>query len=341
MKILLFSDIHLAQWNYGSRLDSDGLTSRFKAQLDVLRQVLISAITNEVECVVFGGDFFHTFNDVDARVLYEVSAHLRMWGNIDLHFLVGNHDQSSNSGRHNSLGWLRGMNRFKVHDLPLSPVGDYEVPLIFGPHTYDRDQLRRTIDFAPADSILILHQGIQGVPINSDFVLPNEILRAEDIPDRVMHTFCGHYHGHTRVTDRTTIIGATNQHTRADVGQQRGWIIYNTDNNEITRFESVAPKFLRVREQDLDSIDPENNMIQVISDDPSGKLDGRIMDRLRDGGAGAVEVDHPALENPCLNPTEDMTILSLFKQYSLNMDDADRLRVGEGLVEGTYAPPVH
>ena len=71
MRVLIFSDLHLHNWPYGSTL-VDGMNSRLKAQADVLDVIADASV--DADHVVFCGDLFHTHGKMDAsvmRVAYE------------------------------------------------------------------------------------------------------------------------------------------------------------------------------------------------------------------------------------------------------------------------------
>ena len=113
MKILIFSDLHLHQWNYGATI-VDGMNSRLKDQAKVMRQIANYINDNPMDACVFGGDLVHVHGKIDAAVLkvaYEglemISQHLK--SPSDMYVLVGNHDTADKSMKVHSLHWVEAL----------------------------------------------------------------------------------------------------------------------------------------------------------------------------------------------------------------------------------------
>jgi hypothetical protein len=77
-----------------------------------------------------------------------------------------------------------------------------------------------------------MHQGMVDVPMASGFVV-NEIMNYEMIPDHVRHVFTGHYHPLKYVGAKATNVGSVMQHTWADMGDDRGFVVFDTETLEI------------------------------------------------------------------------------------------------------------
>jgi DNA repair exonuclease SbcCD nuclease subunit len=254
MKVLIFSDFHLHNWPYGSKL-VDGMNSRLQAQADVFARLAKYTEENEVDHIVFCGDLFHTHGKINADVLkvaYEgfrnlIAAHC---GSIDV--LVGNHDTDRKDLSVHTLHWLNAFNDttgnppIRVIDTPVHnhKLEHYDgLPFSYLPYTEDAEVLKKF--FAEAGEYCFMHQGMVDVPMASGFVV-NEIMNYEMIPDHVKHVFTGHYHPHRFVGNKATVIGSIMQHTWADQGDDRGWLIFDTDSKFIKQIDSRAPKFQAV-----------------------------------------------------------------------------------------------
>ena len=250
MKILIFSDLHLHNWSYGSTV-VNGMNSRLMAQADVLNQIADAA--TQVDYIVFCGDLFHTHGKLDADVLkvaYDGFLAIAAKSSCDIDVLVGNHDTNRKDLGVHSLHWLNSLAitpdepRIRVVSEPdythLTRWNSPDLKLSILPYTEDKYTIKQF--FKNAEGICFMHQGVANVPMGSGFLI-DEILTKEMIPDRVQHVFTGHYHQHNRVSDKLTVIGSTMQHTWNDVGDKRGWLIYDTDSGEITQHESKAPQF--------------------------------------------------------------------------------------------------
>lgn len=239
MKILIFSDLHLHNWTYGASY-IEGWNSRLLDGKHVMSAIYRSAIKHECEKIVFCGDLFHTHGKIDAHVLtvaWQGFTDLN-WNKKRDFIAVGNHDFATRNGKVHSIPWMEPVSGY---------VGRYGIHH----YTEDKKELEQFLKKAPKDAVIFLHQGVRGVPVNGDFILPNETLEPEMIPDHVQHVFTGHYHTHQQINHNLTIVGAPMQHTWADEGDQRGWLIYDDETNTIERVYTnnlldgthIAPEF--------------------------------------------------------------------------------------------------
>jgi len=112
MRILVFSDLHLHNWSYGSSVNKYGINTRLEDQADILNQIVGIVEEQEIEKVVFAGDMFHTHGKLDAavlRVAYDgISEFKYALGETHQAFvmLVGNHDTADKTKATHSLHWL-------------------------------------------------------------------------------------------------------------------------------------------------------------------------------------------------------------------------------------------
>lgn len=295
MKILIFSDIHLHNWHYGSTL-INGMNSRLLDGANVLDQIADYCKTNTIDYVVFGGDLFHEHGKINAAVLKVAWEGIR---NIlkhtgEMFLLVGNHDTSDKSMAVHAMHWLESFDQCTVIH---KPTHHYLFSAL--PYTEDKDVLTKF--FRDAGQICFTHQGMAGVPIGSGFLI-NEIMTPGMIPSTVKHLFTGHYHKHTRVSDQVTVIGSTMQLTWADEGDKRGFIVYDTTTGEIEHIESKAPKFVTI---DTDAVGArghnpfEGNFIRVVG--ATHNVDA-IRTHITEAGARSVEFIQNKEEHTTLKP---------------------------------------
>jgi DNA repair exonuclease SbcCD nuclease subunit len=250
MKILVFSDLHLNEWKFGATILPNGLNSRLQDQLDVLKEIKDFCVKERIREVIFCGDLFHTHSKLSTTVLSCAAKALEDFrytfrnDNGGVHFLVGNHDIADKAGKYHGLEWLKSLGHCEVYDEPKHHPEWYHDGLAasFLPFTDDRAVVEQFLKDVPENALVFMHQGVTGVPMGSGWVL-NEILSANMIPDRVMHCFTGHYHAHTRVSDKLTIVGSTTHQNWNDVGNLSGWVVFDTETREFTHYESKAPKF--------------------------------------------------------------------------------------------------
>lgn len=330
MRILFFSDFHFHNWNYGAGI-RDGYNTRLLSQVEVFKEIDASAIENNVDVMVFAGDMFHTHSRVDAAVLQQVSNafRCRRWDGGNTHIMVGNHDMATKSGLIHSLEPFKF--EFNVVDQPY--VNRWAAMF---PYTESQEQLEAWLKDVPDERVVVLHQGVGGVPVNSGFVLPNETLTPE-LVSRFRHTFTGHYHDHKHVNDKLTIIGAPQQHNWGDKGQKRGWLIYNDQTGEIKHFESNAPKFVEIEGMSTEGV--SGNFVRIKNPQGNPEI---IRDFLRESGALSVEfelpdtdkLDHFGLEY------HNFQLEDVVKKYStLNKLSKHEIEVGKQIRAGTYEAP--
>ena len=280
MRILIFSDIHLHNWHYGSTL-VDGMNSRLLDGANVLNQIAEYCKTNTIDYVVFGGDLFHEHGKINAAVLKVAWEGIR---NIlkhtgEMFLLVGNHDTSDKSMAVHAMHWLESFDQCTVIH---KPTHHYLFSAL--PYTEDKDVLTKF--FRDAGQICFTHQGMSGVPIGSGFLI-NEIMTPSMIPSTVQRLFTGHYHKHTRVSDQVTVIGSTMQLTWADEGDKRGFLVYDTAIGSIEQIESKAPKFVTIDINNYTQEQVSSNFVRVKGVSAAESED--VRKQLTEAGARSVE----------------------------------------------------
>jgi DNA repair exonuclease SbcCD nuclease subunit len=268
-KFVVFSDLHLNEWSYGSTL-VDGKNSRLLAQADVLRQIREYCIAEDVRSVFFCGDLFHTHSKVSAAVLHVAYEEFKAFNDADIFvtFLVGNHDMSDRAGQVHTLDFLSLLGQvIKPNEGVIQNGGSKTGPTYYYySYTEDREALLDFLAFCDQPGYLFLHQGVQNVSMGSGFVIPNEILSADDIPSNIIMAFTGHYHSHRKVSDNLYIVGSPMQHDWGDTGENRGWLL--VDGKEVTLIPSKAPWFMELTKKEL-LADPEllvGNYVRVKGD---------------------------------------------------------------------------
>ena len=241
-RFLVFSDLHLNRWLYGSSV-LGGFNSRLLDQEKVLDQIGIYAKDNGISLCIFLGDLFHT-STVSSEVL-EVAyrSFKKLSSQMDLVLLVGNHDQANKEGSIHSLSFFRPF--ATLVDKPCALGGLEGINMYASPYLEKQEDLIEFFSTIEDNSIAFIHQGVSGVPINSKGFVLNETFNPKMIPPKMKHVFAGHYHSHTRVNSQITIPGSPLQLTWGDLGEPRGWLDVSIgDEIIIHHVESLAPKFI-------------------------------------------------------------------------------------------------
>jgi DNA repair exonuclease SbcCD nuclease subunit len=286
MKILIFSDLHLHNHVYGSTIvDYDpwgftGINSRLLDGFKVFEQICAYLDKNSVDEVVFCGDLFHTHGKLDAGVLkvaYLGWETLMQYHKKPFHasILVGNHDTADKTMNVHALHWLEGLGVNVMDVQGHNGFNGLDRRLSYLPYTEDAEVIKGFFEGAVkkgSNPVCFMHAGIDGVPMKSGFV-PGSAFNTDMIPDGVQHVFSGHYHPHMEVTLKATVVGSPLQINWADEGDERGFIVYDTD-TDVQEFHPIdAPKFMTVDMDDgscgwarsLQFERCENNFVRVVN----------------------------------------------------------------------------
>jgi DNA repair exonuclease SbcCD nuclease subunit len=246
VRFIVYSDLHFHLWSYGSKI-VNGQNSRLLTQQKVLYDLKDYAIKNGIREIFCCGDIFHTPGKIDSEVLATAYSTFKEISEVGIKqwWIPGNHDQKDRAGKIHSLSWLKELG-FLVEKLEIFVNYSGLTSLAFLPYTEDKEELIAFFSKVPTNSLCFIHQGVQGVPVPSGFLV-DEIFDPAIIPDHVEHVFAGHYHDFKKVSDKLTIPGAPMQHTWADVGKKRGWLDCHVSAHGLTikHIESDHPKFVR------------------------------------------------------------------------------------------------
>lgn len=232
-RFLVFSDLHLNAWTYGSTVSLDW-NSRLGRQRDIVCGMLEYAKHNGINSVLFCGDFFHTPGRINTEVLEAAAAIKKATKTYGVHIyaLLGNHDMKT--------ALISSIN--VLEDPYFHPILYAEhfmtedgIPVSAMPYTEDPEALRSFFaeikDHEGHERVVMLHQGVRDVELNSKGFTLNEILSPDMIPENVIQAFAGHYHSYKRVSDKLIIPGSLMQLTWADKGETRGFLDVRYDGN--------------------------------------------------------------------------------------------------------------
>jgi DNA repair exonuclease SbcCD nuclease subunit len=311
MRVLLFSDLHGHAFKPCSTTLENGRNSRLQDAVNVLTEIYDACGMYEVDGVLFGGDLFHargtlqvaTFNAIFEGIA-KIKTRVEFFG-----MLVGNHDQATKLGNIHACyafdSILTVMDKTQWYCFEDSQGEQLHVYGI--PHTIDKEQIEQDLKSFGSDqpvhsagSICLAHVGISGAKVGSNFVMITE-----DNPTTIPFTragfnqiFLGHYHQPQMLAPNMRYIGATHQHNWGDVGQDRGFLIYDTDTDTVEPVEiESAPKFVKIegfpdgRMKWSGSKPPErDNIVRVVFTElPAPDVWATMKQTLLDDGAKWVE----------------------------------------------------
>lgn len=162
-EILLFSDLHLHNWSFGSTLGEHGHNSRLTHGLNVISRMYAEAHQRSIPHIVFPGDLFHARNSVASEVMERTFQSLKFnahrYPGIDLTILLGNHDWDR-SVTFSSVMIFGSIQGIKVVSSPQTfSLFNGEVNCLFIPYTPHADQFKNTLKRNPGVDAIFVHQG--------------------------------------------------------------------------------------------------------------------------------------------------------------------------------------
>jgi DNA repair exonuclease SbcCD nuclease subunit len=336
-KRLLFSDLHLHTWTYGATVNADGFNSRLAGQAKALDNMLGYALEAEVEYAYFLGDLFHTHGRVPTQAL-QVAAmffkDLRDNG-IKIRAMYGNHDMDDKHGNIHALSWL------DYDELLGEWLEDDGLLVQALPYTEDEDTLKRFLGDASEGAMLLLHQGVAGVPLSSGYVL-DEKLTPDLIPDYCT-AFTGHYHFHKRVSDNLTVVGNLTPLNWSDIDQTKGFVLLDDDLVPTQIPQEDAPNF-RSWSEDIakhsDLANVEDSFIRYTDEVKQSDQEGIRKALIKEG---ALTVEFPKVEievgASAIRTGEEITVEHLVKTFETEDMEPRRLEVGLEVREERYEAP--
>lgn len=262
MKIAVFTDLHAHPFPNYSYVLPNGLNSRLVDAVTCIKQIRRYCVAKEVDLVLFGGDLFHERKHVVTQAfnaVYEQMASFVTAG-IPLVMIHGNHDQADKEGRHHSIHTMRSF--ATVIDEPsfirVAGASGSEITLFAVPYVEEAEHLKGVLK-AEIDreeeipNIFLGHIGLKGAKAGADFIYRNPAECSIDDIDcgKFDVGFLGHFHMRQKVSDNFYYVGAPMQHDWGDVGQARGFMVYDTDTKLVTFVKLNAPRFEQLTMDDV------------------------------------------------------------------------------------------
>ena len=338
-KCLIFSDLHLHPFSYGSHITDDGLNSRLAAQAKAADEMIEDAVNEGVTHAYFCGDLFHSHGNIPTQALMvaaDMFTKIRNQG-IAIRAIPGNHDQYDRQGRIHGLQFLPESER-------IGHWVDQGQQVLSLPYTTDDDVLNRFLGEAAVageSTLLMLHQGVSGIPLSSGYVL-DERLTSDMIPDNC-RAFTGHYHFHRAVTPKLTVVGNLTPLGWGDIDQPKGWVIWDRNTGALEqKFQTASPNFITWNQEVAKWADANylnRNFVRYTDPIHYGEQP-EIRERLLKEGALTVEfpsmkVEH---EDDNIRGGENITAEHLAEEFD-KKTDGRRAEVGKEIRESTYAVP--
>lgn len=241
-KIAFFTDLHLGVHQNGERWLNIALqwSEWFRDQLE----------KNNIDDIIFGGDFFHYRDEVNVKCLHAANQILHTFKDYNITMITGNHDSYyKDHSEVNSLSILNYKNNINVIDTP-TKIKKCGRELMMCPWGIEMDQIE------PAD-IIFGHFEIQNFKYNN-FKVCEHGFNSRALLDKTSLVFSGHFHKREeRNYNNGTIVyaGNTFEMDFSDLGDQKGF--YIIDLKDLT-FEFVpnnfSPNHVKIKTSEISSL---------------------------------------------------------------------------------------
>lgn len=219
MKYLIFSDIHLANWQGCSFDNPERISQRLLEQKSILQQLIDLSIENDA-ILLNGGDIFHNVGKVPTEALIVYSWFVNECKNCGITYLsvVGNHDLSI---RQNATKYHNVLNLFQEKEERDKALSVMNPTIKFVDYDNEDAEIIKGYD------IVILHKQPS---ITNKYGHEMDGVNWKKIEKNNKFCFYGHDHTTRKLSKFSYVIGSPMQLNFADAGQDRGcWLVDSED----------------------------------------------------------------------------------------------------------------
>lgn len=265
MNICIFSDLHAHNFQMFSKINEQGINTRFDSICKVLIDIKEFVRSNKIDTTIFAGDFYHSFSSVENDVLNITHNILKDWpgefiyiaGNHDLKSKIEYADHSVSSALFKSIG-----DNFHYLNNSMHKLSDGTTIYGIG-YKKDRDFLKS--EFAKAN-IFVGHQMVKNSKVKNGIDIPKNI---KDLYDLMIF---GDVHAYEQY-DNILIPGAPLQHSFGDENEHKHVHIYNTITKRLSLYEIDSPKFITLEDASLLSKYDKVNYYRIINSKSKVKVE--------------------------------------------------------------------
>lgn len=327
-KILLLSDIHAHNFQAFNRPTKTGINYRLQKTLECIKQAAYYAHLHPIDAIFILGDVFHAHNRVEVDVLhhtYEAIKHLASMA--PTYILVGNHDQSSKDGRVHSLNIFSDIATVVEH--PETFYLDCGLTVGMCPFIADTNAWKSIIWHEDMD-IFCFHQGLNEAKVGAfDIQIPAAI-KLSDLP-KARWTFAGHYHKHQQVAPDVFYVGSPLQHNMGERSEEKGYLILDTDTEQVEQIPTRAPRFYlfnSVKDFSDSKLDASENYVKLVlnSDEPVD-IPNVVVEYLKDHQAVDLEDVQP------VHKTDESFLRDYVERVGTDLDKEVLIQIGKDLLE--------
>jgi len=234
MKYIIFSDIHLSNWS-GTSNTKERISQRLLDQKSILQQLIDLAI-EEGAILLNGGDVFHCVGAVPTEALNVYNWFLnecKKFG-IKYYTATGNHDLAI---RKNFSEWHNVLNLFQSTEERNKELSTLKPTIRFVDYQEEDFENIRGFD------IVILHK--QPSTTNR-YGFKHEGVDWKRFSKHNKLTFYGHFHETKQLSKMSYVIGQPMQMTQAEVGEDKGCWIVNSEDWNVTFHKLNYPEIKKI-----------------------------------------------------------------------------------------------
>lgn len=256
MKIVCFSDLHAHNFHQFDKVSDETGSHRLDQIIQTLVSIRDFCSSNGISKVIFSGDLFHVRSKVSTIVynsVYDTVKSFYSHGVDEFIMVVGNHDQADNSDvPEHSLHAFNDLQGVYVYgDLSVHTVmengKESGVTVVAAPYSKNTERVKSYINSLDqsdigSSSILAFHLGISGGFVGNGMYPMSEAFSVEDLrPDLFKYVVGGHFHKRQFLGDLPNAFycGAPIQHDFGDEGEDKGFVLIDTDKRWNVTFVSI------------------------------------------------------------------------------------------------------
>jgi DNA repair exonuclease SbcCD ATPase subunit len=215
-KYLIFSDIHLS--NYSGKVNPiEKISQRLVDQKSILQQLIDLAVEQDA-VLLDGGDVFHCVGAVPTEALNVYSWFLKEVEKYELKYYAtqGNHDLVL---RKDGKQWHSILNLFQDKQQRDKELSEMKVRFV----DYDEEDVYSIKD----NDIVVLHKQ---PACSNKYGFKHEGVDWKKVAKNNRLCFYGHFHETKKLSSHSFVIGQPMQMTQADVDEERGcWLVNSED----------------------------------------------------------------------------------------------------------------
>lgn len=248
MKVPIINDTH-----FGARNDAEIFTDYFFKFLDEVFFPYLEL--HEITTVLHLGDLLDRRKYINFKTLHQLRTRfmqrLEDLG-IETHLILGNHDVffKNTSGLNSVTELFESCKHLRIYSDPVTvDIDGLEIALVPWINKENYDDALKFLETTTAE-ILMGHLEIQGFQvmkgIKSDQGLDRRLFQRFD------SVYTGHYH-HRQVSGNITYLGAPYQITFSDLGDTKGFHVFDTETREIEFIPNPYQMFHKIFYDDVNT----------------------------------------------------------------------------------------